>query len=95
MRSTGVVGALTVFLAYAILSAGHLPLMVQPISRKHPSRDALFQPKSRLDSKTNARNHQIIAPHEVLSILKQALSASRDMIISSQICFEVAEGLSH
>ena len=47
------------------------------ISRKHPSRDVIF---------SGQNLPKMISLHDLLEPLKQALWASRDVIISSQIC---------
>ena len=51
------------------------------IGRKHPSRDVIFSGQNLAKIWP-----QIISLHDVLEPLKQALLASRDVIISSQIC---------
>ena len=52
-------------------------LFPQKIGRKHPSRDVIF---------SGQKMRKIISLYDVLEPLKQALLASRDVIISSQIC---------
>ena len=49
--------------------------------RKHPSHDVIF-----FGQKSPKKNPKVIRLHDVLEPLKQALWASRDMTISSQIC---------
>ena len=51
------------------------------IGRKHPSRDVIFSGQN-----LAKKMPKIISLHDVLEPLKQALLASRDVIISSQIC---------
>ena len=50
------------------------------IGRKHPSRDVIFPPKF------GQKTRKMITSHDVLEPLKQVLLASRDVIISGQIC---------
>ena len=55
--------------------------MVRIIFSTHPSRDLIFfQPHF------GKKTQEIISVHDVWEPLKQALSASRDVIISSQTC---------
>ena len=56
-----------------------IPLENSYISRKHPSRDAIFFGQNQPNI---ARNYHIT---DILEPLKQALLASRDVIVSSQI----------
>ena len=51
------------------------------ISRKHPSRDVIFSGQN-----LPQKMPRFIYLHDVLEPLKQALLASRDVIISSHIC---------
>ena len=52
------------------------------VNRKHPSRDVIFSGQN-LPQKGQNKN---IASHDVLEPLRQALQASRDVMISGQIC---------
>ena len=55
--------------------------LLSEFGRKHPSRDVIFS-----GQKFGKKIPKIISLHDVLEPLKQALLASRDAIISSQIC---------
>ena len=54
------------------------------IGRKHPSRDVIFSGQN-----LAKKCQKIISLHDVLEPLKQALVASRDVIISSQIWAQI------
>ena len=60
---------------------GSPPQVYTKIGRKHPSRDVIF-----FGQNLAKKMPKIISLHDVLEPLKQALLASRDVIISSQIC---------
>ena len=55
--------------------------MYRIIGRKHPSRDVIFSGQN-----FGQKMPKMISLHDVLEPLKQALLASRDVIISSRIC---------
>ena len=58
--------------------------------RKHPSRHVIFSGQN-----FGQKMPKIISLHDVLEPLKQALLASRDVIISSQICSSNLQKFSH
>ena len=51
------------------------------MSRKHPSRDAMFY-----SQKLPGKTLEITTSHDILACLKKALLASRDVMISRQVC---------
>ena len=70
------------------LVLGRVPLRILVLAgpkaypyRKHPSRDVIF-----FGQNLSPKTLKIITSHDVLQPLKQALWASRDVIISGQIC---------
>ena len=66
------------------------PIFSLKVGRKQPSRDVIFSGQNLAQ-----KCRKMVTSHDVLEPLKQVLSASRDLITSSQICSSNPGKFSH